>query len=89
MKVIELTLLVDDVDLEKRISDLEKRCGKLDISLQSIFAMTAATMPYKPFIDILLGFSDLKIYDIERTEKTRQFLDKFKIYKKSKEKEND
>lgn len=85
MTPVELVLLVEDDELEKRIEDLDQRCKKLDISLQGIFQATAMTMPYKPFVDILIGLSDLKISDIEENERMEHFWNKFKIYKKNKE----
>ena len=86
MTPVELVLLVKDDELEKRIEELDQRCKELDISLQDIFQATAITMPYKPFIDILIGLSDLKISDIEENERMKCFWDKFKIHKKDKEK---
>lgn len=82
MKAVQVTLLVQDRELEERILDLEERCRKLDVSLQDVFQATALTMPNKPFIDILLGLSDLEISDMEEAERMRHFFDKFKICKK-------
>lgn len=33
MKAVQVTLLVQDMELEERISNLEERCGKLDVFL--------------------------------------------------------
>lgn len=81
MKFIQVILPVEDAELEKRIICLEERCKKIGISLDNIFYITAYTMPNKPFVDILLGLSDLKISDIERNERMKQFFKKFKIHK--------
>lgn len=40
------------------------------------------TMPYKPFVDIPIGLSGLKIFDIEESERMNTFWNKFKIHKK-------
>ncbi len=82
MKAIQITLLVQDIELEKRIEQLEERCKKIDVPLQNIFQMTAATMPNKPFIDILLSLSDLKIFDLEEEERNKNFWKKFKFHQK-------
>lgn len=82
MKFIQVILPVENAELEKKIIGLEERCEKLGISLDSIFHITAYTMSSKPFIDILLGLSDLKISDIERNERMKRLFNKFKIHKK-------
>lgn len=84
MKTVQVTLLIEDAELEERIENLEERCDKLGISLQNIFQAIALTMPNRPFIDILLSMSDIKIDDIESNEKIKQFWNKLKIHKKSK-----
>ena len=85
MKTIQVTFFVENEDFEKRITNLEERCTKLEISLPQIYQITAATMPCNPFIDILLSLSDLKISDIEKSKKIKRFWNKFKINKKGKE----
>ncbi|MCI8570902.1 MAG: hypothetical protein HFI43_05795 [Lachnospiraceae bacterium] len=84
MKAVQVTLLVQDMELEERISDLEERCGKLDVSLQAVFQAAVLTMPYKPFIDVLLGLSDLKISDMEESERMNRLFDFLKIHRKKK-----
>lgn len=76
MKAVQVTLLVQDEKLEERIIDLEERCGKLNVSLQAVLQATVLTMPNKPFVDILLGLSDLKISDIEEAERMERLLKK-------------
>lgn len=84
MKGIELTLFTEDEKLEERIADLETRCDKLNISLNSILQTVSVKVPNKPYIDILLGFAELEINDIEGNERMKQFFNKFKIPKKEK-----
>lgn len=78
MKVIPITLYVQDEELEERIVELEERCKEINISLQQIFEIVYPTMPYKPYVDILLSYSDLKIDDMEREQRMKHFFDKFK-----------
>lgn len=88
MKAVQVTLLVQDMELEKRINDLEERCVKLDVSLQAVFQAAVLTMPNKPFIDILLGLSDLKISDMEEAERMNRLFDFIKIHHKRKSKKD-
>ena len=81
MKVI---LLVNEAELEKRIRQLEERCKKTDVPLDSIFQITAITMPNKPFVDVLLSLSDLKIFDMEEAERNQNFFIKLKSREKKK-----
>lgn len=78
MKLIQVTLLVEDAELEERIEALEQRCEKINVSLQTIFHMTAMTIKCKPFVDILLSLSDIKIADIERQHKYKEIWNRVK-----------
>lgn len=86
MKTIQVTLLVEDSELEERITQLEERCKKINVPLESILQTTATTMPNKPFVDILLSLSDLKISDMESAERTKKLFGKIKPIKMEKEK---
>lgn len=82
MKGIKLTLLTEDEKLEERITNLEIRCEKLNISLDSILQAVSEKVPNKPYIDVLLGFADLEIFDIEESQRMKHFFDKLKKHKK-------
>lgn len=84
MKTIQVILPVEDEGLEERIENLEKRCKKINISLQDVFQATATTMPNKPFVDILLSLSDIEVSDMESSERMKQFFEKFNFFKRDK-----
>lgn len=82
MKGITLTLFIENEELEERLSALEVRCEKLDISLDNILQAVSYKVPNKPFFDVLLSFADLEISDMEENRKMKQFFNKLKIHKK-------
>ncbi len=82
MKGIILTLFTEDEKLEERITNLEIRCEKLNISLDSILQAVSEKVPNKPYLDVLLGFADLEIFDIEESQRMNHFFDKLKKGKK-------
>lgn len=82
MKGIKLTLFTEDEKLEERITDLEIRCEKLNISIDSILQAVSGKVPNKPYIDVLLGFADLEISDMERSQRMKLFFDNLKKRKK-------
>lgn len=84
MKTIQVILPVEDEGLEERIENLEKRCKKINISLQDVFQATATNMPNKPFVDILLSLSDIEVSDMESSERMKQFFEKFNVFKRNK-----
>lgn len=84
MKAVQVTLLVQDIELEERFIELEERCRKMNVSLQAVLQAVVLTMPNKPFVDILLELSDLKISDMEEAERMKRLFDHFKIHHKRK-----
>ncbi len=82
MKAVELVLFVEDEKLEKRIEELEKRCEKINVNLNTVLQTVSCNIPNKPCIDVLLSFADLKVDDIESTDKMKRFINKFKINKR-------
>lgn len=84
MKAIELALIVNDEKLEGRIAALETRCEKLNIPLSNILQVASSKVPNTPYIDVLLSFADLEIFDIEESLRMKLFFDKLKKRKKGK-----
>lgn len=78
MKTIQLVLTTEDAALEQKIKILEERCEKLDLSFPCVLEAVALTIPTKQFIEILLMYTDDKIHEIEKAEKTKSFWNKFK-----------
>lgn len=78
MKAIQLILTTEDTSLEQKIEKLEERCKKLNLSFPTVLETAALTMPTKQFIEMLLMYADDKLYEIEQTEKTKNFWNKFR-----------
>ena len=88
MRAVPLVHIVNDIELEKKMTELDERCKNLpnDVSLECLLQAAITDFPMKTYMNTLIMWADDKIFELEQTEKNKQFWNKLKVNNKNKEK---
>lgn len=74
MRVIELTHIIEDTELEQKMAELEERCQKLqdnNVTLECLLQTAITVMPMKTYMTALVMWTDDKVHELEQQEKRK------------------
>lgn len=84
MKVIEVTHIIDNVEQEKQLEELAKRCEKLNgWTEKDLLQFAVQTMP---MYHVWMMYLDDVVHDLEQEKVNKKFWNFFKNHKRDKEK---
>ncbi len=73
MRTVPLVHIIDDTELEEKITELDERCKALkngNISLECLLQAAITNFPMQTFMHILIMWVDDKLFELEQLEKS-------------------
>lgn len=72
MRTVPLVHIIDDIELEQKMTELDKRCKALHdnaISLECLMQAAITNFPMRTLMCALIMWADDKIFELEQIEK--------------------